>query len=271
MSSTSALPLPSKIDKAHFDELLASYGPLIESISASKAKPGQKTLKELDQFRYVEAIQLFSQDDAPERPMNHDDVKVLVDWKLRHGKFRPTLMKLVTSNESSSVSQTIEDGISAYQKNSDVAQALNVLAKLKGIGPATASLLLAVHHPEKVPFFSDEAYYWLCNKGKKESLKYTMKEYDALISEARALMKRLGVTALDVEKVSYVVMKQEDAGVNPPRDSKNASQVPKDKVKAKPKDEKPKSSAAAKRKVVVRDEATDQGSLRRSKRGKQSS
>ncbi|KAG7132344.1 hypothetical protein HYQ45_009215 [Verticillium longisporum] len=213
--------LANAIGRAEFDELLASYESVLESISAAK---GQKTLKELDEFRYVEAPRLFSQHGTPERPMNHDDVKVLVDWKLQHGKFRPTLMKLVTSNDSSAVSQTIQDGISTFEKTSDVAKALATLAKLKGIGPATASLLLAVHRPDDVPFFSDEAYYWLCNGGKRESLKYNMKEYDELILEARALMKRLEVSAMDVEKVSYVVMRRGDAGVKPltanTRDSK---------------------------------------------------
>ncbi|RBQ94098.1 hypothetical protein VDGD_00991 [Verticillium dahliae] len=264
--------LANAIGRAEFDELLASYESVLESISAAKEKPGQKTLKELDEFRYVEAPRLFSQHGTPERPMNHDDVKVLVDWKLQHGKFRPTLMKLVTSNDSSAVSQTIQDGISTFEKTSDVAKALATLAKLKGIGPATASLLLAVHRPDDVPFFSDEAYYWLCNGGKRESLKYNMKEYDELILEARALMKRLEVSAMDVEKVSYVVMRRGDAGVKPltanTRDSKASKEEAGNSVSEK---DKSKPSTATKRKSAVQNEAANQTSLRRSKRGKPSS
>lgn len=45
------------------------------------AKEGQKTLFELDNFRYGEAVELFSSKD-PKRPMNHEDVKILVEWKL---------------------------------------------------------------------------------------------------------------------------------------------------------------------------------------------
>ncbi|CRK41644.1 hypothetical protein BN1723_018849 [Verticillium longisporum] len=246
--------LANAIGRAEFDELLASYESVLESISAAKEKPGQKTLKELDQFRYVEAPRLFSQHGTPERPMNHDDVKVLVDWKLRHGKFRPNLMKLVTSNDSSAVSQTIQDGISTFEKTSDVAKALATLAKLKGIGPATASLLLAVHRPDD------------------ESLKYNMKEYDELILEARALMKRLEVSAMDVEKVSYVVMRRGDAGVKPltanTRDSKASKEEAGNSVSEK---DKSKPSTATKRKSAVQNEAANQTSLRRSKRGKPSS
>jgi hypothetical protein len=37
----------------------------------------------------------------------------------------------------------------------DLMAALKILTGLKGIGPATASLLLSVHRLEEVPFFSD--------------------------------------------------------------------------------------------------------------------
>ncbi|WQF87186.1 hypothetical protein CDEST_12200 [Colletotrichum destructivum] len=81
MSSPSS-PSPDNMSSEEFQQLAASYEPLIESISVSKGvKAGQKTLQELDQFRFVEAPALFSQD-APRRTMDHDDVKLLVDWKL---------------------------------------------------------------------------------------------------------------------------------------------------------------------------------------------
>lgn len=41
------------------------------------AKDGQKTLAELDKYRYGEAIEAFASSD-----MTLDDVKVLVEWKL---------------------------------------------------------------------------------------------------------------------------------------------------------------------------------------------
>ncbi|GKT74468.1 DUF1479 domain protein [Colletotrichum tofieldiae] len=80
-----------KVTSEEFQKLLAKYEHLIESISSSKgeyltplphvAKAGQKTLQELDHFRFVEAPALFSQEN-PKRAMDHDDVKLLVDWKL---------------------------------------------------------------------------------------------------------------------------------------------------------------------------------------------
>ncbi|KAF6837755.1 DUF1479 domain protein [Colletotrichum plurivorum] len=252
---------PDKISGAEFKQLFENYEPLINSISASKgAKPGQKTLQELDGFRFVEAPALFSQDN-PKRAMNHDDIKLLVDWKLRHGKFRPTLMKLVSSNDSSTAEETVKDGIEAYHDASDLESALKLLTKLKGIGPATASLLLSVHYPERVLFFSDEAYYWLCNKGQKASLKYNMKEYESLSTEARKLMRRLSVSAMDVEKVAYVLLRQEGPLVRPAAND-TTSEITKTET------EKPKKPAVAKRKKISDEVAESQVPLRRSKRGK---
>ncbi|OBR10027.1 Calcium/calmodulin-dependent protein kinase [Colletotrichum higginsianum IMI 349063] len=260
MSSPSS-PSPDNMSSEEFQQLAASYEPLIESISVSKgAKAGQKTLQELDQFRFVEAPALFSQD-APRRTMDHDDVKLLVDWKLRHGKFRPTLMKFVLSNDSSTVQATTIEAIENYRDAADLSAALNILTKLKGIGPATASLLLAVHYPEKIIFFSDEAYYWLCNKGQKASLKYNMKEYESLNAEARKLMKRLDVSATDIEKVAYVLFKQ--VGSLP-------KQASNDYVSKSATIEftKPQQPAPAKRKKTSEEVVENKGPLRRSKRGK---
>lgn len=81
---------------------------------------------------------------------------------------------------------------------------------LKGIGPATASLILAVHDPEHVIFFSDEAYRWLCANGEKTSPKYNVKEFDDLHANANALMARLKVTPIEVEKVAFVIIKEKE-------------------------------------------------------------
>lgn len=119
-------------------------------------------------------------------------------------------MKLVSSNDPDFVKDTVQEAQSSYNKKSDVAAALGILTKLKGIGPATASLLLAVLDPDQVIFFADEAFYWLCCEGKKESIKYNAKEYKDLTERARSICKRLKVKAVEVEKVAFVVMRQED-------------------------------------------------------------
>ncbi|KAI4593547.1 hypothetical protein KJ359_009233 [Pestalotiopsis sp. 9143b] len=204
--------------------------------------------------------------------MTHDDVKTLVDWKLRHGKFRPTLMKLVSSNDEQTVAEIIKEAIDAYWENQDASAALAAISKLKGIGPATASLLLSVHDPDRVIFFSDEAFWWLCCKGKKESIKYNPKEYQELNREAQALVKRLEVRATDVEQVAYVFMRDDalpQTAVEKPMDAKSLDAKPLESTKTpvvKPGNESSKQSNT-KRKKDARPDSPERP-LRRSKRGK---
>jgi hypothetical protein len=89
------------------------------------------------------------------------------------------------------------------------------LAKLKGIGPATASLILAVYDPEMAIFFGDEVFRWLSwsepQKGASgwgRKIAYSASEYQTLDRLASALTARLGVAAVDVEKVGYVLGKE---------------------------------------------------------------
>lgn len=49
---------------------------------ALPAKPGQKTLAELDHYRYTEAPALFPLEGSS-RAMHLEDVKTLVEWKLQ--------------------------------------------------------------------------------------------------------------------------------------------------------------------------------------------
>jgi len=120
-------------------------------------------------------------------------------------------MNLVSSNDSAKVADTIRDAMTAYWKGKDADAALKEITILKGVGPATAALLLSVHDPDNVIFFSDEAYWWLCCGGKKDSIKYNPKEYQALRDAARGLRDRLEVGATDIEKVAYVMYKGEPA------------------------------------------------------------
>lgn len=119
-------------------------------------------------------------------------------------------MKLVSSNDPKFVKDTIQEALEAYRPESDAQAALDILTKLKGIGPATASLLLTVHDPENVIFFSDEAYWWVCCGVHNPPIKYTAKEYLDLQSRAKEFCQRMGVSATDLEKVSYVLKKPED-------------------------------------------------------------
>lgn len=175
-------------------------------------------------------------------------------------------MSLVSSNPPAFTESTIQTAIKAYRTKSspssksksnsksnprdNAAVALEALTKLKGIGPATASLLLSVHDPAGVIFFSDEAFYWLCSEGAKTTIKYNPKEYQALRSEAGRLAERLGVSATDIEKAAYVVMKQQH--FDGPKAEKTKLAAPKPDKKSKS----PSTSIPPKRKTASNDTKT---------------
>lgn len=127
----------------------------------------------------------------------------------KHGTFRPNLLKLAESNTEDEIKTVTQAAFETYKQDKfEVTKAINKLTTLKGIGPATASLLLSVHDAAGVVFFGDEVFQWICCDGKKAAIKYNMKEYADLVSKSRKLITRLGVDARDVEKVGFVLMKE---------------------------------------------------------------
>lgn len=87
---------------------------------------------------------------------------------------------------------------------------------IKGVGPATASYILALIAPAHVPVFSDEGFRWMLhsngkgNDGWHRAIKYDLKEYRAYLDLVQTLASRLGddVTAEEVEKVGFVLGKE---------------------------------------------------------------
>lgn len=122
-------------------------------------------------------------------------------------------MSLVKSNPADLVKSTTQEAFASMKDNGDVMQALKILTKLRGIGPATASLLLSVFRPEQVPFFSDELFRWTHwdangKTGWSRSIKYNVTEYKEVLASVEQLRKRLDVAAVDIEKVAYVLGKE---------------------------------------------------------------
>ncbi len=114
---------------------------------------------------------------------------------------------------------------------------------LKGIGPATASLLLSVLRPAEIPFFSDELFRWSVwddemgggkdGKGWQRKIKYNIKEYEMMLDCVYKLRQRLRkgfgngestARAIDVERVAWVLGK-EGVDIGAQRDEGNDAGV----------------------------------------------
>lgn len=184
----------------------------IESLLAEYPHTVASKLRDLDQSRYNTIPKTVAGRKAGGPSyLTKEEVIRLVEWKLSHGTFRPSLKKLVESNSENDIRTA---SVNAFSRNvnskENVKTAMEDLTKLKGIGPATASLLLSVCHPEEVPFFSDELYRWVFwetgkGKGWDRSIKYTPKEYLEMFERIKA---KYQVRAVDLEKAAYVAGKK---------------------------------------------------------------
>lgn len=136
------------------------------------------------------------------------------------------MRKLVESNTDEAVEQCTREAFETYAKDSDQwDKVVAMLAKgLRGVGPATASLLLNIYDGENVPFFSDELLRWVMfsegkGNGWDRKIKYSMKEYQELYRRVGVLRERLAkesektITSVDVEMVAYVLGRRQTEGV----------------------------------------------------------
>lgn len=141
----------------------------------------------------------------------------------RRGKRRAGLPKLLAANSPELVQATTTSAFARLAgdpapSTETILGALKVLVDaIKGVGPATASYILALIAPAAVPVFSDEGYRWALytnagrgNDGWYREIKYDLKEYRLYLDSVTALAARLGdgVTAQDVEKVGFVLGKE---------------------------------------------------------------
>jgi hypothetical protein len=149
--------------------------------------------------------------------LTKEEVVQLVDWKLSHGTFRPRLKQLVESNDATAIENVTRAAFAAYDPDdptpASVQSAIKTLSTFKGIGPATASLLLSVAFRYDAPFFSDELFRWCLweegkGKGWDRPIKYSPKEYSELWVRFKELRSRIPVNVFEVEKVAYVLARR---------------------------------------------------------------
>lgn len=211
-----------KIDPDTFYSFVEQYSDVVDA-----------GLEELDEFRYKQLPQgdiSRKNKDGSYVGLKKADLERLVEWKLRYGTYRPSLAKLVASNNEKDVLSITSKAFTEYSNAADsdpenvqerVKHAIKELTGLKGVGPATASLILSCFNPNEVPFFSDELYRWLhwddkdakAGSGWDRKIKYTAKEYASLLEKAGQVRERLSsetrLDCIEMEKAAYVLGKQE--------------------------------------------------------------
>ncbi|MCL7042115.1 hypothetical protein MKW94_000555 [Papaver nudicaule] len=124
-------------------------------------------------------------------------------WKLTRGKWRPRLLDFVSSLDESLVESVSQK---AFKSLPDVSKAITELTVLKGVGPATASAVLAAYAPDVAPFMSDEAMVAALGNSKDYTLKQYLKFTEKLQSKAKELSLKSEddpLTPSDVERALW--------------------------------------------------------------------
>ncbi|KAJ6006422.1 hypothetical protein N7451_004366 [Penicillium sp. IBT 35674x] len=204
----------------------------------------------LDQWRYNDMPRIIAERKASnEEEVNKEDLITVMEWKTTHGTPRPMLMGMIKSNQSNLVLECTSAAISALPTAHPILDAENAFPKismdalqpLRGVGVATASLVLSIatgrsEYAQQIPFYSDDMFLWLVVKDypnptksspKRKinskfmrpngelNVRYTLNEYRELWDACAELRMRLNkeiegkdegsVFQNDIEKVAYVL------------------------------------------------------------------
>ena len=88
----------------------------------------------------------------PEPFITRDELVWVVEWKMARGAWRARNLHLARANPPDEVEDRSRAAFAAVP---DERAPLKLLGALKGIGPATASAVLAAYRPDLYPFFDD--------------------------------------------------------------------------------------------------------------------
>ncbi|KAJ7305731.1 hypothetical protein JRQ81_010097 [Phrynocephalus forsythii] len=177
--------LYSRSDPAYWRAALDLYP---DAVKAKGHK--QRNLLALDKWYQEELPMAITQ--RKEKYLTKEELVKLMEWKLTRGKFRPRLQQLVATNASQSVEDCTRK---AFELLPDVAAAVKELSKLKAVGPATASAILAAGAPEAAAFMADEAVESIPGLA---PVQYTLQHYLLYLDQVQSCVERLN--RVDKEK-----------------------------------------------------------------------
>ncbi|KAI9168619.1 hypothetical protein H9P43_007992 [Blastocladiella emersonii ATCC 22665] len=182
-----------------------------------------------------------------------DLLPAFTDWKLLRGRHRPTLQTLILENDEPHVLAVTRRVLADLRAcpttplpHTVVVAAIDALAKaLRGVGPATAALILSFFSTD-IPLMSDELLHAAKHK---MPYRYSLKEYrellayvDSVIDVADPEADTTPLSRRDVERAIWTkaVLDRHDAHM-----AMGAPGVSKAKDKDKAKTKKPSKRAAA--------------------------
>lgn len=169
---------------------LARYEEVIDEQGSAK-------LPELDRWYRDELPGLIAARKPPH--ITHAEMVRLTEWKMARGIWRPRNLALVRGNDAALVEKT---SAAALAKIPHPSEPIATLAKLAGVGPATASAVASAAAPDVYPFFDELVAAQIPDMGQ---VTFTPKEYARYAEALRDRAARLGPgwTPVQVERALW--------------------------------------------------------------------
>jgi hypothetical protein len=162
----------------------AAWRAALERYEEVVERQGSKVLPELDRWYRDELPGLIA---ARERPhVTRAELVRLTEWKMARGIWRPRNLALVQGNDAALVERT---SAAALAKVPHPSEPIAILAKLAGVGPATASAVASAAAPEVYPFFDELVAARIPGMGQ---VAFTPREYARYADALRDRAARLG-------------------------------------------------------------------------------
>lgn len=175
-----------------WDETLKQYEGLILAHNVNQ-------LPEIDAWYQKELPALISKREPA--CVTKDEFLEILRWKMKRGDWREYNRIRIAETDALLIKKTAQRALAAARavstevetKSKEYKEPIQIVCELNGVGPATASALLAAYRPDLYPFFDE----WI---GKQieglEKVAFTASYYwkyaDALRTKARELQKKCG-------------------------------------------------------------------------------
>jgi hypothetical protein len=127
----------------------------------------------------------------PEPYVTRGELVWVVEWKMARGVWRARNLHLARSNEPEQVESATK---AAFALVDEPRKALKAFDPLKGVGPATASAVLAAYRPDLYPFFDDVVSDQIPSLPVGE---FTVKNYLAYVEALRSRADELARSCQD--------------------------------------------------------------------------
>ena len=122
----------------------------LDNYDSAIKEQGDERLANLDKWYHGELKEVLSRREEPY--ILHEELVGIAAWKMRRGVWRERNRRLVEGNEPELVIQLSRK---AFAEVPDLRKPISTLTQLAGVGPATASAVLAAYAPGVYPFFDE--------------------------------------------------------------------------------------------------------------------